>query len=98
VGNAGNAVLGPVFDIAQSVPVIPSRTVLTHLPLYMRMTSGLLQTGTVYVETFWFHFEYSTMCSEIQTLLLLQERVWYVELSCNAWETVWNHTGSKMGR
>lgn len=84
MGNAGKSVLGPgVFDIVQSVPVISSRIVLTHLSLYACVASGLLQTGTAYVETFGFHFEYSTMYSEIQTLLLLGETVWYVELSCN---------------
>lgn len=77
------------------VPVIPSRTVLTHLSLYRRTTSGLLQAGAVCVETFGFHFEYGTTRSEIQTLLLLWETVWHVELPCNTWETL-NPTGGKM--
>lgn len=97
MGNAGKCMFGPgVFDTARSVPVIPSRIVETYLFLYTHMTSGLLQTETVYVEAFGFHFEYSTLCSEIQTLLLLWETVQYVELSCNTWATLWNCTGSKM--
>lgn len=74
MGDAGKSVLGHGgFDIARSIPAIPARIVLTHLSLCTRMTSGLLQTGTVYVETFGFYFEYSTTCSEIWTLLLLWE-------------------------
>lgn len=65
---------------------MPSGFVLTHLSLYTCMKSGLLQTGTVCVETLGFHFEYSTMCSEIQASLLLWETLWHVELPCNVLE------------
>lgn len=88
MGKAGKFVLGPGAGPAQSVPVMLSGFVLTHLSLYTCMKSRLLQTGTVCVETLGFHFEYSTMCSEIWTSLLLWETLWHVELSCNTWETL----------
>lgn len=47
----------------------------------------VLQTGAVQVETSGFHFEHSTICREIQAVLLLWEGVWYVQPSCNTWET-----------
>lgn len=60
--------------LTQFGSINPSETLLPHLSLYTH-DFRVLQAGTVQVESSGFHFEHSSICSEIQALLLLWERV-----------------------
>lgn len=80
---------GKVFLIQFSF-INPSETVLSHLSLYTH-DFRVLQTGTVQLETSGFHFEHSTICSEIQAVLLLWEGVWYVQPSAIRGKHFWIH-------
>lgn len=93
MGHAGKSVPG-VFGTAQSVPGTPSRLVLTPLSLSTYDFRAAADWNHVCRKS-GFPLEYNATCREIQTLLLLWDTVWCVELPCGVWETLLNSTGSK---